>query len=210
MRIVILANSKRQGGRCVAGISLDTGDWIRPVPRSDSRAIPSKLVANLTLLDIVDVPLSGDVPSPPDSYQRENHFVDDWDWKTIGKLSTKKAMAFCETGAPILYSATDRVKCETLDALAPRDWKSLTLIHTEVSFEKDPYKPRDWRAVVHDGQGNLLRLKVTDMAIGPRLCELNGDATDCLLTVSLGGPWAPDDQSLPPMCYKLVAGVIEL
>lgn len=38
-RIVCLANSFKKGGRCVAGIDLETGRWMRPIGRGDEGAI---------------------------------------------------------------------------------------------------------------------------------------------------------------------------
>ncbi|MCK9356295.1 MAG: hypothetical protein M0R22_03975 [Dehalococcoidia bacterium] len=97
-----------------------------------------------------------------------------------------------------------------MERLPTQDWKSLTLVRTKASFEKDYFKSNRWRACFCDGRGNGLELRVTDPAILPRLKELGGASIDCLLTISLAGPWAPKDGAKPPMCYKLVAGVMEL
>jgi hypothetical protein len=79
IRFVCLANSFKEGGRCVAGIVLDTNNnlengnirWIRPVAISTAHGeIPIHLVNNTKLLDIVEI----DVINYPNSagYQSEN------------------------------------------------------------------------------------------------------------------------------------------
>jgi hypothetical protein len=79
VRFVCLANSFKEGGRCVAGIVLDDNNnlengiirWIRPVANTTVHGeIPPHLVNNIKILDIVEV----DVINYPNSegYQSEN------------------------------------------------------------------------------------------------------------------------------------------
>ncbi|GAB4335910.1 MAG: hypothetical protein Kow0089_05880 [Desulfobulbaceae bacterium] len=210
-RIVILANSIRPGGRCVAGICAETGEWIRPVPRDTDRAVPNVTsISRISLLDLVEVPLAGDRPSPPDRYQHENWFVDSWTWKVVDQWSAKQIKPFIESKGIILHTASDRVDTSYFDSLPPEQWKSLQLVKSKVTFSKDSWDTRRWRASFKDGSGNLLYLKVTDPVISDKLDQGKNVSQKCLLTVSLAGPWAPDDGSQPERCYKLVAGVIEL
>ena len=37
--IVVLANSRKHGGHCVAGKCVDTGKWIRPVSRKEGTCL---------------------------------------------------------------------------------------------------------------------------------------------------------------------------
>lgn len=195
----------------MAGIDPETGEWIRPVPRDVDRAIPDvSPISQINLLDIVELPLAGDRPAPPDRYQRENWFVDSWGWKTIGKYSSKDIMAFCEDKSVVLHTNNDRVDPSYMESLQPSEWKSLQLIKTKVDFSSDAWDRRRWRASFKDGQGNWLSLKVTDPFISERLDRGETISEYCLLTISLAGPWAPPGGSQPERCYKLVAGVIEL
>jgi len=210
-RLIILANSIRPGGRCVAGICTDTREWVRPVPRLADRAAPNvPSISGIALLDIVSVPLAGDRPNPPDRYQRENWFVDSWDWKVVGRCSVKDARALCESRDVVLYTDNDRVEPAVMDALPTSEWKSLQLIKVKVNFSRDMWDRNRWRASFKDGRGNHLFLKVTDPVVSAKLDRGEDVSKVCLLTVSLAGPWAPDDGSQPERCYKLVAGVIEL
>jgi len=83
VRFVCLANSFKEGGRCVAGIILDNNNnpingsqWIRPICNTAHNEIPTPLVSNINLLDIVEMEVSS-YPNP-NSYQSENAlFVED-------------------------------------------------------------------------------------------------------------------------------------
>lgn len=207
-KIIILANSFRPGGYCMAGIDSRTGKWIRPVPRYGSRAVPRSVAERFGLLAVVEIPFASDMPR--NHYQRENRFVASWDWKIVGNVSHREIIGYCEDSIMILHSHTDYVEPGYFDSLPFEQWKSLQLIRTRVDFSKDTYKPRHWRASFYDGSGHHLYLKVTDAII---VAELNDGAQvgpDCILTISLAGPWAPRDGSQPERCYKLVAGVIQL
>lgn len=64
MKIVCLANSFRVGGRCLGGIELDQNNnpiiqngrpkWVRPVCNTEHEEVPTHLVSNISLLDIVE------------------------------------------------------------------------------------------------------------------------------------------------------------
>lgn len=64
MKIVCLANSFRVGGRCLGGIELDQNNnpiiqngrpkWVRPVCNSEHEEVPTHLVSDISLLDIVE------------------------------------------------------------------------------------------------------------------------------------------------------------
>jgi hypothetical protein len=210
-QIVILANSFRPGGRCVAGICMDTGEWIRPVSRSANRAVPGVTsISSLDLLSIVEVSFAGDRPTPFDRYQCENWFGDSWDWNIVGQCSVKDAKRLCENMNVVLHTSGDSVEPALLDALPPSDWKSLQLIKAKVDFTRDTRDRTRWRASFDDGQANSLYLKVTDAATCAKLDEEGDISRECLLTISLAVPWAPADGSQPERCYKLVAGVIWL
>lgn len=64
MKIVCLANSFRVGGRCLGGIELDQNNnpiiqngrpkWVRPVCNTEHEEVPTYLVSDISLLDIVE------------------------------------------------------------------------------------------------------------------------------------------------------------
>jgi hypothetical protein len=79
VRFVCLANSYKEGGRCIAGIVLDRYSnpiienglpkWIRPVSDIGHGEIPKEWVSNINILDIVEIEPSAYVG---EGYQSEN------------------------------------------------------------------------------------------------------------------------------------------
>jgi hypothetical protein len=80
VRFVCLANSFKEGGRCLAGVILDNNNspirqnnciqWIRPICTTTHGEIPNHLALNINTLDILEI----EVVNFPDlnSYQSEN------------------------------------------------------------------------------------------------------------------------------------------
>lgn len=208
-RLIILANSFRPGGRCIAGIDIETGEWIRPVSRDADRAVPVSVAENVKLLDIVSIPLASD--KPRDCYQRENRFVDSWDWKVVDSLSPNEIIKYCESNTVILHNRSDKVYSVKMEALPFEQWKSLQLVRKEVKFHRSPThnNPDRWAASFYVYGARPLAFVVTDPMIQDRLNNGEEVGTDCILTLSLAAPWAPTENAMK-RCYKLVAGVIEL
>lgn len=73
IRLMLLANSAKHHERCLAGIDLATGNWIRPVTNRDSGSVPiSRTILNgmpLKPLDIIELELTQRASLP---WQREN------------------------------------------------------------------------------------------------------------------------------------------
>ena len=90
-RIIVLANSVKKGGRCVAGRALTSSgevtEWIRPVSAVDEGTLmPEHMTVNhghnLDVLDVVNVPLeihNGDQCHP------EDWLVDNTEWEFLEK-----------------------------------------------------------------------------------------------------------------------------
>lgn len=90
--LVVLANSCKHNGRCVAGKEVAHsrfGDWIRPTsnrPSGELNAFEQYLVGGdrLAVLDIVEVPLSRPDPA---GFQGENHLIAaDAHWVKRGRM----------------------------------------------------------------------------------------------------------------------------
>ena len=211
-RLVCLANSERPGGQCIAGIDLESGEWIRPVPR-DMDAVPTaksvvggKLLAPLDIFEI-ELVRPKDIPR----YQRENRIIKNWNWTIVGRFKRSHLLKLCDATTPILHTSDDRVSPDLLDALSPDQWASLQLVSPKkLTFERDYWDHHRWRARFQDSDGAEYYLKVTDAAVTRRLEGDEKISKHSLLTISLAKPWAPQDGSQPPRCYKIVANVIEL
>jgi putative nucleic acid modification protein with dual OB domain len=80
-RIVILANSIKFGGRCVAGREIDgsnVGGWVRPVSSAEKEEISLldqrfEDGSRAKLLDIVEIEM---LKAKPHGCQTENHLID--------------------------------------------------------------------------------------------------------------------------------------
>ena len=81
-RIVVLANSYKTGGTCIAGkevLAAGYGGWIRPVSERAGEELSwseaqYRRGQRPKLLDVIDVPVLG--PSAGRSHQAENHLID--------------------------------------------------------------------------------------------------------------------------------------
>ncbi len=87
LQIICMANSRKLGGRCVAGLRLDGGGWIRPVaPTPEGTLYRSTCTLNgrteVRPLDVIEV----DVARPrPDPHQPENWVLTNRRWKLLSR-----------------------------------------------------------------------------------------------------------------------------
>lgn len=213
-RIICLANSYKGGGeRCIAGIDPDTGRWVRPVPNTKSKAIPSALRCingkEPEILDIIEIPLEDF--GPDEGCQPENRLLKPGKWTKIGWITPKELLKYCEDDSVVLHNHQEYVLPELFTKLPKSKWQSLQLINSpNVSFNPDFYKPNQWRVLFRYGKGKTLDLKLTDPFVSDRLRNNEKISNNCILTVSLATPWSPQGSDQPKRCYKMVAGVVEL
>jgi len=209
--IICLANSYKHGGRCIAGIDLETGEWIRPVPNTPEQAItPNMRLINGNeprVLDIIEVPLEN--YGPDNGCQRENRLLLPGRWKKVGQVVARNMLRYCEDDSLILHNHDNNVAPEFFSQMPKSQWKSLQLVHnSSVTFVRNPWGK--WRAHLRDAARVSLDLKVTDPIVLEKLRNAENISRDCILTVSLATPWKPKDSEEPQLCYKMVAGVVEL
>ena len=109
MRLLVLANSKKFNGRCIAGIDLDSGNWIRPVSKTEhgefSGAECSVTVGGsrrqVQSLDVIEVVVGSSKPGigHPEDIQT-NH----GNWKHLTSSLTNIltiVMICCSTASPL-------------------------------------------------------------------------------------------------------------
>lgn len=104
IRFVCLANSIKEGGRCLAGIQLNNNNepiieingpkWIRPICKTQHGKVYTYWVTHITLLDIVEIEITG-YPAKP-SYQSENVFFKDDDLKVVGRYERDNLNTLCD------------------------------------------------------------------------------------------------------------------
>jgi hypothetical protein len=212
-RIAILANSKRPDGRCLGGIDLETREWVRPVTRSGDGIPTQRCFINGKMLRVLDI-LELDDPIRPRTthqFQKENRVIRNWNWDVKRRLKLSAVTQFIDATTPILHGAGDRVDPAILGRLPEDQWTSLQLIEPrKLVFDRHYFDPNRWVANFEDSAGNSYSLKVTDPEVTLRLERKEKIGKQCLLTVSMTKPWTHDATKQAPLCYKVVAAVIEL
>lgn len=210
-KLVCLANSRKHGNRCIAGINLDTKEWIRPVSDLWDGAIGGLfryINVEPQLLDILRIPLGR--TGPDFGFQPENKSLTEGKWEKIGNLMPDDILQFCEQDDTVLYNMSDRVDWKFVQNLSIENRKSLQLVHSrDVRFLKTiSYRGRLQVRADFTYKTKRYNLVVTDSVIERRVAEDERISQECILTISLGGPFPEEDPN--PSCYKLVAGVIEM
>ena len=223
--IVCLANSKKHGGTCVAGIELldsRVGDWVRPV---SVRAGHEVSIAEQTTLDglqpqVLDVISIGLLQSAASGYQSENWVLDDtYRWIRVGRWSFADLASVIDT-TPTLWtnesSSTVGIHDRVAEKHLSRHTRSIGLIHADaaaVVVSKNPWSGDtevrlrfDYGAVPHE-------LKITDSTyhahyrakgVGHHLLS-----EETLVTVSLAEPYTAPQAGAEAYSYKVVAAIIE-
>jgi hypothetical protein len=229
-RIIVLANSYKKQGRCLAGRTLDArntvGDWVRPISaQAEGELFPRHMrTANgspLRILDIVDVPL--DHPAG-NEYHPEDWVVDasgSWDQRqkfareNLANLEEKPSDLWVES-----TSRTDRVT-GTFLLKSPRH-QSLYLVrptgfHVELTNNFNHFEGRNQqkRRACFTYRNQNYSLGVTDPEFidlyakkfpapdKPAIVVRPPFGDNCLLCVSL----TPEFNGYH---YKVVATVLEL
>jgi len=212
---IYLANSKKYGERCIAGVEIANFDgasysivindsqpkWIRPVSKGRHGAVSAKVVGKVKLLDIVEIDVISECPR---GYQSENAFFDEASLKIAGQLEwTKKNVArFRSRGSKPLFGNNERaVHVHAINQLT----YSLVLINPDsVKFKQVTYPNGNsqvrasfvFQSVRYD-------LPITDLDFCSKFYEKPGEFnsySDFFLTISLG-------VEFNSFHYKLVAAV---
>lgn len=218
-RLICLANSRKPGGACIAGIELgahgSTGTWVRPIGDRTGEEVTwseSRLLGGRQpqLLDIVQVPLLSRRPNP---VQPENWVVDaSKSWSQVGRLAPADLASLTASG-PLWLSGwasvggqNDRIP----EAQASGLGSSLALIHVDrinlvVSVPGRPFGNLRRRVRGQfDWAGERYGLWVTDPLLEDAYAsrdEGSYEMKDVYLTISL-------TTANRGFCYKLVAAAI--
>ena len=220
-RIVCLANSRKPGGRCVAGKELlpgiNPGKWIRPVTDEGTGAVRDwerqyEDGSDPAVLDVIDMPF---VAPQPKDYQQENWVLGTRPfWKKTGRLPASFLPSFTDSGADLWgvgdSSSTgqnNRVELSVANSLTT----SLSLIEVD-NLGVHVSQTADGTARF-DGQfsycGVNYKLRITDPVFEQRhRRDAKGfhKIGQAFLTISLGEPF--ESRPLEIHAYKLIAAVI--
>ena len=217
--IVCLANSCKNGGRCVAGLRLDGGGWVRPVstePEGVLQAWHYTLAGGgeAALLDVLKMRLVCPQPAP---HHPENWLMDTGQWEPAARgrsPEVREVLLRSVTNGPELLGGTQsRIEYKALQREPAIE--SLALVrphglHWVIEEGHQGGKRRMRAAFTLAGVAYSLPLtdpvwmkRLASLPCGSHICEANEQGI--LLTISLSEPFAGDG-----FCYKLVAAVIML
>lgn len=170
MKIVCLANSFRVGGRCLGGIELDHNNnpiiqngrpkWVRPVCNTEHEEVPTHLVSDISLLDIVEFQA---MQATGHGHQSENVLFNTDKILTIGRFPVSRLedlidndrckLVFGNRGAAVPEHKVDELNYSLI-------FLSLTEFETnERVFENRQY-PQIKLSFKHNG--NLYNFPITD------------------------------------------------
>jgi hypothetical protein len=208
MRIICLANSYKNQGRCIAGIAQESGQWIRPISDLDDGRIPldSNFIQaqNINILDILDIPIDSNKKS---GHEIENIGYKNLPWQRVGTIEIASLLPYCED--ELLYPDYKKaIPYELLKSDAPV--RTLQLIQVK-SFSCHKNNRGKWRGTIADEKFHLenIDFSITDPITLEKLEHNPLLSPHCLICLSFGQPWQPDPIT-PNLCYRLVAGVVEL
>jgi hypothetical protein len=209
--IVCLANSKKLGAYCVAGVEQDTQDWIRPLGSGSHGAVTvsEQTLADGTrpeLLDLIEVPLERPAPQPG---QPENWELASGRWRRLGQLDNDDARDLLESlaeDAPAF--GTNERSVSVADVAAGEVACSLAVVRPErLRWTKRVWPEGTKIRAVFMHAGGRHDLPVTDPAwLAHFAHDAPGDyghvdSEEVYLVLSLGEPMNDEH-------WKLVAGVI--
>jgi hypothetical protein len=200
--ILVLASSKKHGGRCVAGIN-KAGDWVRPVSGGHHGLFLAQCGIDQHWPGVLDVVQFGYLRQLNDPAQPENFLIDDSAWRLSKQLLREEAygrLRRFRTEGPLLLG--NRGKAVPGEEAAENGEASLALIEPTAAVslllrppeeEHQKLRPR----LVFDFGGRRYDLPLTDVPIEEAVKEagvgeyapeeLGFDASGCVLvTVSLG------------------------
>jgi|APSaa5957512493_1039668.scaffolds.fasta_scaffold08809_1 hypothetical protein len=205
-KIVIFANSVKHGNHCVAGKSIETKKWYRPVPSSDGGALKDSQIRyfnnygpqrSVKHLQIIIMDFTQNVPL---YFQPENYEITDIPWQQEYKIDLKDISDYLDHPAT-LWGEGDSVESQLiLNHKVPVE-QSLYLIKTnQIKLERPVYggKPHNKVSFVYNGIDYTL--SCTDKNFDSLFNE-NEVQNNKYLCISLG-------EKFNNKHYKLVAGLI--
>ena len=213
--VLCLANSKKLNERCVAGIDVRTGQWVRPVSRfGDHGAVPfcERQVnrAEPQVLDLIEMDLAHEGPTGFDyCHAHENRWINPNAWRRISNTTVAELDRYCCHERMILHSSSKFARPDVIEAkpLAQRH----TLELRKVNQMQLRHDGKQWRCsfVTHSGIG-ASDLPVTDCDLLAQLAAEQPVVTQGFAVVSLGVPYTPPkpDWDQGPVGWKLLAAWI--
>ncbi|MGB7444394.1 MAG: hypothetical protein WA919_25300 [Coleofasciculaceae cyanobacterium] len=219
-KVICLSNSWKLDERCIAGIDIDTGKWVRPVcdalyPEDGRVPASIRLVEGKepTLLDILEIPLSD--TGNDFGFEGENLSVLDGEWKCVGRVQPTTLLKYCGNFQEILHNSWKYVNPSYLQGLPFDQRRTLQLaraVNFSVEKKTNSRGNTEWRGTIPSANTRSLKdAKITDPVFVVKLNAGYQPKNDCVVPVSLSMPYQPHpDWEGEAPCWKLISGVIEL
>lgn len=215
VQIICLANSIKQQERCIAGINLNTGKWIRAISNSSTKdgSVPKsvRLINGKepALLDILEIPL--EQTGSDFGFESENLTIAAGRWQQVGRIQPGNAIKYCDNYPYILHNSDKYVNPSYLKSLSFEDRRTLQLVYVK-QLSVSRLGGTRWRGTIVTETGQQLTdISITDPVFMGLVASGYTPKYPCLVTVSLSMPYCPSPSwrgECP--CWKLIAAVIEL
>ena len=226
-RIICLANSRKPGGRCIAGklyFQGKFGKWLRPISAREGEELSEaeRLVGLRTEPAILDVLEFSIITAKPSHHQTENWIINSRvGMQKVGSISPKDLMLVLDkpislwiVGSSSKRGKNDFVPEDRIDEVTD----SLSLINPTffaIHVLTDDFKGQQARQVRGEFShfGVAYNLKITDPVVDTKyLTKADGiyKIQNALLTISLTEKIFRPRYNHSAGFYKLIAGVIEL
>lgn len=133
--VLLLANSKKNAGRCLAGLRISDGKWVRPVSDKSGGPIPNeRCVVNGRALRPLDVVVLDLIEHAPRAHQAEDWVLRDERIEVMEPANSNVVAELLEmaasTPADFVSSATEHILAEDVERIGhPMD--SLALLRTD-------------------------------------------------------------------------------
>lgn len=208
--IVCLTNSKKVGGKCVAGKTVDTKEWFRPVSEEGKLTNEQIKYANGQLPRLLDIMRIHYKKLQPTPYQPENILISEEQWDYLEKWPEDKLDNLCDKPKVIFINQDRRDRIAVEFFKKDRLGYSLLLVKPKsIKLFRTNYGNKRKLRAIFVYNGLEYDLGVTDPIFLEEYTEKNEgfyklDSKDVYLCVSLAGPYKDR------YCYKLVASIIRI
>lgn len=226
--IVILANSRRHEGHCIAGKDLSTGEWIRPInilgrgkTRPDQSAFFGEDFERLNvaksgpqLLDCVRIGFSD---SCSDYCQPENIFIDGKPWTVLPPFISRNVPGLIDYPTTLFIGKNDRYSDHySADSIKASPLKSsLNFLRLNHSINKTEIihttsvKGNPQHRLKFEYDSRTYNLVITDKAYENSVSQSKNEdgkiIEDCYITIGVGEGFPIGDAVYH---YRLIVGII--
>ena len=184
--LLVLANSYKNHHRCIAGIDLGSGKWIRPLSRKTPGGEVSQVESSLSggvqprLLDVVEIDTSPISAEQVEFRSPEDCWLNSVPWKLCGRLDDLADLReYVSYEDHLLHSRVNFVRPGYLMQLPFADRRSIELREAKVFnvfLESSHFGDKSKAKVQFAGLDEFVTLSVTDVEL--KACINNGLSGD--------------------------------